>query len=431
MKYIRLIPYLVCIMLFSVHSASAQERQALSVTPPLFQLSALPGDIWQSSVKVVNSNRYPLTVYTEVVNFKPVGESGQGSFVPLVNTAEKTTLASWISASEGPHVVPPEQSKDISFIVEIPNDAPPGGHYAAILVSTEPPETTDALSVKASQAVTSLFFVRIEGDVEEAGTIREFRALDSFLARPNAEFSLRFENKGNVHLQPRGDIVITNMWGTERGVIPVNYQTHFGNVLPESIRDFRFTWRSDFSITDIGRYKAIATLAYGEDGIKSTSATTYFWVIPLRGTLITLLAFASFIALVVYMVKAYVRRMLVLAGVDIKREHFHEGDQSGTLTLGSQSTYRKVSAPIRDGVLDLRKRLHNRNEKDTMLKTVVEFIRNYKIFFISLGALIVMGVLVAAYIGGVTDEDQQYEVIIKEPGNETILEGSDIELRTE
>ena len=31
-----------------------------------------------------------------------------------------------------------------------------------------------------------------------------------------------------MHIQPQGDIKIFNMWGQERGVIPVNRQTMFG-----------------------------------------------------------------------------------------------------------------------------------------------------------------------------------------------------------
>lgn len=60
--------------------------------------------------------------------------------------------------------------------------------------------------------------MRVEGDVQEDGGIREFRAIDSFLDTPDVTFSLRFENKGNVHLQPRGNIVITNMWGQREGL---------------------------------------------------------------------------------------------------------------------------------------------------------------------------------------------------------------------
>lgn len=417
----------------TVVSAQTEDTQILSVTPPLFQLSALPGDIWQSSVKVVNGNRYPLTIYTEVVNFKATGEDGQGKFSPILNEdKDKTTLGSWINVSPGPYTIPPEQTQEISFYVEIPKNAAPGGHYAAILVETEPPQdSADKLSVRTSQVVTSLFFVRIEGDVNEEGTIREFRVTDRLVPTTNAEFSLRFENKGNVHLQPRGDIIITNMWGTQRGEIPINYQSHFGNVLPESIRDFKFSWNSEFKITDIGRYKAIATLAYGEDEIKSVTSVAYFWVVPIKGTLITLAVIISFIGLIIWMIKLYIRRMLTLAGVDIE-SHRSTRSESVESTSGHKNlekkpakiSYEVVSAPLRSGVLDLRRELSHVDESIDVFKTLFKFISQYKFFFISVCVLVGIFIISVIYIGSATDENQEYQVVIEENGDKTVLEGN-------
>lgn len=404
-------------------------KQILSVTPPLFQLSVLPGDVWQSSIKVVNGNPYPLTVYPELVNFSATGEAGQGKFLSIEESGgNNSTLAEWISIPSGPYIIPSEQTKDISFFVEAPKDASPGGHYAAILISTEPPNDDSGFSVKTSQAVTALLFMRVEGDVNEEGSIREFRAIDSFLDTPEATFSLRFENKGNVHLQPRGNVVITNMWGTERGVIPINYQTHFGNVLPQSIRDFNLTWKSDFSITDIGRYKAIVTLGYGENGIKSASAITYFWVIPVKWTLITIAILATFIALIVIMVKAYIRRMLMLAGVDVsKQRNFENEGIIKTPDVKMKQTYTRVSEPLRSGVLDLRTRLTTAEESVDIVRTVMSFIILYKWFFISICILILIFVSVTTYISKATEADKQYQVTVDEGGGVKVLDDADVE----
>ena len=427
--------FLAAIFFIAALPVHGDEGQILSVTPPLFQLSAKAGDIWQSSVKVVNANAYPLTVFTEIVNFKAEGESGQGTFLPLLGEdPDKTTLATWIHAEGGPYTIAPEQSSEIPFYIEVPKDAAPGGHYAAILVSTQPPVTEGEKqpTVLTTQAVTSLFFVRVEGDVVEKGDIREFRTVHTFLEKPDAEFSLRFENKGNVHLQPLGNIVITNMWGTERGNIPINYQTHFGNVLPNSIRDFRFTWQSDFRITDIGLYKAIATLAYGDDGVKSTTATAYFWIIPVKATLITIAVLAVFISLIVWMVKSYVRRMLTLAGVDVTAQRA-EAVQTVTHevevpkpTRKQRITYRDVSAPLRDGVLDLRRELSTVDESIDVIKTVGQFIVRYKTFFISVCVLIGIFVVSVLYISRATDTDQEYTVIINEGDTQKTFQGEDI-----
>lgn len=405
--------------------------QSLSVTPPLFQLSVDPGDNWQSSIKVINVNAYDLTVYAEVVNFEPEGEQGRGRFIPSFGEEDDHTLASWITISNGPYHVPAEQSKEINFVVDVPKDAAPGGHFAAILISTEPPSQGDeAYVLRTSQTVTSLFFVRIEGDIVESATIREFTMKDSFVDEPNAEFFLRFENKGNVHLQPRGSIVITNMWGKERGVVPVNYRTRFGNVLPESIREFTFAWKGEGSITEIGRYKAVATLAYGEAGVKSVSATTYFWVIPIKATLITVAAIIAFILFVTWAIKLYVRRMLSLAGINVeavrqKNTMVQEVTEQEVETK-RRIRAREVAAPLAIGARDLSTRLKGVHTLIDVIKTFTGFVVHYKVFFGSVFVIIVGFVGITLYIAEGTKADRPYAITIPSPEGDTIVDSEEI-----
>ncbi len=429
MKRITIFVFIV-LALLGANCVYAQSGQMLSVTPPLFQISVEPGSVWQSSIKVVNGNPYELTVYAEVVNFVPYGESGQGKFVPIINSdADKTTLAEWIEISPGPHRIAPEQTDEVPFFIEVPKDAPPGGHFAAVLISTEPPTSTGSpLAVKTSQAITSLFFLRIEGDVLEKGSIREFRALDTMVNAPEAEFSLRFENKGNVHIQPRGNIVITNMWGKERGIIPVNSQSHFGNVLPESIRDFRFTWKGERSISEIGRYKAEATLGYGSNGVKTEVATTYFYVIPLKATAITLIALISFIALITWMIRTYIRHMLALAGVDPDEVRSKRTKAESPLARAvEKTTYRTVAAPIRRGANDLSSRLHHVTEFLDVVKTIALFMWNYKKFFVTIALLIAAFVGVVLYINDASKSATDYEITIEEGDRSRVLTDDEIQ----
>lgn len=408
----------------------AQETQVLSVTPPLFQVAVNPGDVWQSMVKVINSNAYDLRVYAQVVNFAPTGESGQGEFVPILEGDEvKATLAEWIELSAGPYVINPEQSAEIPFTVSVPNDASPGGHFAAILISTEEPKAeTGGPAMLTTQTVTSLFFVRVNGDIDERGNVREFSVGNTFVDVPEAEFSLRFENKGNVHLRPRGVITITNMWGTERGVIPINNHTNYGNVLPASIRDFRFTWKGEQSITDIGRYKALAVLTYGEDGIKSADSVVYFWVIPVKATLITLGILIAFIAFITWAIRRYVRRMLALAGVDVATmEHVGTAHTIHDYRDVRMNTYRTVAAPLKVGAEDLRDRLRERRRFIDGPIAIVEFVWSYKLFFISVMVLVGGFVGAVLYISDASETNREYEVRIQEGDQERILQSDDIE----
>lgn len=419
----------LCVLGFGVTPrVHAQTAQMLTVTPPLYQISVNPGQLWQSTLKVVNSNEYPLTVYAEVVNFEAQGEAGQGKFIPIVgDTSERATLAEWIEIGAGPYVIPPEQTIDLSFFVEVPTDAPPGGHFAAILVSTEPPQIDDdMIALKTSQAITSLFFMRVEGDVVEKGDVREFTVLDRSLELPEAQFSLRFENKGNVLLQPRGAIIITNMWGKERGVIPINSQTHFGNVLPKSIRNFNFTWKGEKSLTEIGRYRAEVSLAYGESGSQSAHAITYFWIIPIRATLFTLLAIGLFVAAVTWMVRRYIHNMLILAGVDVDAERARAREERDERKNAARTVRRNAILPLEVGAKEFQQRLIGRSALFEVPGAILQFIWQYKVFFGSVLFLIASFIAIVLYVSDAAEGTKDYEVTITEGGTPRTLTDDEV-----
>ena len=411
--------------------AFAQSSLTLSVTPTLFEMSANPGQIWESSVKVVNNNAFDITVFPSVVNFRPQGETGQGQLLPVLEAStEGTTLAEWIELSSDPITIPKEQSKTIPFTVMVPEDASPGGHFAAILVSTNPPENEN-LAVKTAQVVTSLFFVRVSGDVIEKGDIRSFSATQRFVQKPEATFALRFENKGNVHLQPQGDITILNMWGKERGKIPINYRTHFGNVLPGSIRKFDFSWSGEQSISDIGRYKAVVSLAYGIDQKQFSTRSTYFWVIPVKSLLITLGSFLVLVFGVLWGVKLYVRRMLSLAGVptggfhaEVEERHSHEHEPTeGDITITS---YRSIAAPVHLGLKDLRARFANREGIIGKIRALLGFVSAYRLFFAGVTIFVIAVVALVLYISDVTNDKKSYDITIDNPDAEVSMTSEEI-----
>ncbi len=295
---------------------NAQDGQGLSISPALFEMAATRDQAWQSSLRVVNPNPFPLTVYADVVNFAPRGEGGDGMFLPPESSGDGSTLAEWITLGETTVTIPAERTFDIPFSLNVPSDAAPGGHFAAFTVSTRPPESVaGATALRTAQVVSSLFFVRVAGEVREEAAVREFRSEQRFLTRPEVTFSLRVENLGNVHVRPQGDITITNMWGQERGVVPINRYSHFGNVLPDSIRKFSFSWRGEWSLSDIGRYKAIVTLAYGESERRFITSTTYFWVVPVVPVTVALAVIIGLVAILVFLIRLYVRHLLAAAGV--------------------------------------------------------------------------------------------------------------------
>ncbi len=419
-KIIRLI--VICCLLLPVIS-NAQESLTLSVSPTLFEMTANPAQNWTSSVRIINGNPYDIAVYVDVLNFAPQGESGQVKFLPLLVTeSEGETLAEWIKPDFKEVTVPAEQVLEIPFVISVPDDAPPGGHFAAILVGTKSLNSGGRKSqVQTAQVVTSLVFLRVTGDVIEDGFVREFRSAKFIVEKPEMDFELRFENKGNVQILPQGDIRIFNMWGQERGIIPINKQTMFGNVLPDQIRKYTFKWEGDWSLSDTGRYSAIVTLAYGEEDRQFASSKTSFWVIPWKILLIILTILFLIITLVTWAIKIYIKKMLSMAGVS--------SNPQVTKGYSVQKINRKVSivAPIEEGILDLRNSFRASDTWSQKFLSITTFMSRYRLFF--LVSIVVVGVLVmiALYVRSASVSERPYQVVIDGVNDGSVISSEQME----
>lgn len=408
----RLLPFVTALVLllgiFSVVEAQAPTL-TLSISPSLFDMSVNPGQEWRSSLKVINVNDYDLTVYVDVVNFLPQGESGDGRFVPIdASETSGSTLAEWFVINKEPIVIPREQTYEIPIAVRVPFDAAPGGHFAAIMVGTKPINTEPGQAqVQTSQMITSLFFARVAGDIKEVGIIREFTAQSSWLSKPEATFNLRFENKGNVHLQPQGDIRITNMWGQERGVIPINQSTQFGNVLPESIRKFTFSWKGEWSFSDIGRYTAEVTLAYGTGDRQFASSKTNFWVIPVKLLLVIVISLTVFGLIVTWLVRLYVSRVLSLAGIDIN-EYRQTGHKN---TLPKRHVTRaSIHKPVADGWRWWLGTLSQDQTLTQKLKRIFDVIKVHKLVIFAIISVLAFLSFIVFFVMSANKDYRSYEI---------------------
>lgn len=425
-------------VVFPLTPVLAASGLSFSVTPTIFDMAAMPGQAWNSAVKVVNNNPYDLTIYASVVNFVPQGERGHGAFLPISETDEAQTLAEWMTVSAEPFVIPQESSVSIPVNISVPSDASPGGHYAAIMVGTRPPVESGKIEIKTSQIITSLFFVRIAGDVVERGEVRTFRTGSWFAGKPEMNFEVRFENKGNVHLLPRGEIKVLNMWGRERGIIPINHETNFGNVLPESVRQFDFTWRGEASLLDIGRYRAELTLAYGEEEQKFVTRSVAFWVIPLKPVLLFVIGFALAAWLITRSVRAYVRYMLRMSGIDPDQPQsgarpryvLNQGDVriERTRRVDAEVEDRQpvvaINAPVRAGFIDLKARLAGVHAVLDVVKVLWRFVQSYPRFFLSAAGFVALFVVSWVYVANVTQSQRDYEVTI-DSGNQPVTLSSE------
>ncbi len=209
-------------------------------------------------------------------------ETGIEDFVPLeggsninfVGRAEGlTTAADWISLDV------PEQfemahaeGRQVKYTIRAPDDAEPGSHFSVVFFKAL--KKDDQGQLKVGTRVGILFFITIPGNYEQKGQIESFEA-PGFVDSGPVPFTLHFKNTGTVHYEPKGTIVVKNMFGRIAGEVPVQGQV----VLPTGARDINAAWPASRFL--MGKYTATVAIYDGE-GNELTAQAVDFWAFPVN-----------------------------------------------------------------------------------------------------------------------------------------------------
>jgi hypothetical protein len=290
-----LIPFLGLLLMTLVFLPKGAD--ALTISPPYFDYSLNPGDTVLDVIKLYNEGSWPETYYPIVMNFGAADdEAGTPQFYSAEEDAMGRGLAQWITVDTAPITIQPQERVNLQFSINIPKGetVQPGGHYGAILMSTEPP-TIKGSGVGVSSQLSSIMLVRVSGEVREVGSIAEFGFSNPqvWFNHLPVDFFMRFENSGNVHLRPTGNLIIENWYG--RDVANVKVNSEFRSVLPMSIRKFDFGWtkvdenslqtmsslEKELKNFALGKYTARLVLNYGSTNQVLTDVRE-FYVWPWR-----------------------------------------------------------------------------------------------------------------------------------------------------
>ncbi len=277
------------------------KAQALTANPKV-ELNGDPGTNVTSSIKLTNEERQSRTYYVAFENFNAQDETGTPSF-----TTRKEGLSTWIKSQET-ITLGPGETAELPLEISIPQDAEPGGHFAGAFFSIEPPQLEqDKGKIAIGTRLGSLILLRVNGEFVQNATILEFGTTGKkkvFTQIP-IQFYYRFQNTGDDHQKPLGDIQINNTFGRNIKLLSAN--TVDGSVLPKSIRRFTSVWTQQGGglkqepVVDIvmppkmpfwptvkeqwnnfafGRYTAKLKVVYGTKELKSTNSEFVFYIIP-------------------------------------------------------------------------------------------------------------------------------------------------------
>jgi hypothetical protein len=288
-------------MLISGGVSHAQNAINVKVQPALFEQTINPGDQFQTSITVTNLDSVSRQFSVGVQDISGMNDAGEPIFAS--STVPQYSVSSWVSLGATAVTIPAGGNVSIPFTITVPKGAQPGGHYGAIFVSYG----TGRPAVNGSGLaydIGALIELRIAGNATEQAEIKEFSTDKSLYQTPTVTFTASVANEGNVLLQPRGPIDITNIFGQKVGTVILNDEG--GSIFPGSQRSFTALWGgSGFAF---GQFTAVTTLNYGDTENKTISAATSFWVIPIIPIAVVLVSIIFFILIFVWALRAYVRK---------------------------------------------------------------------------------------------------------------------------
>lgn len=261
-----------------------------AISPTSIDVNVLPGSTVSRDVTIANRLGQTITVDFRTEDF--AGSQDPASPAVLMGSEDSPVGAKrWLKPEVDNVVINQGESISIRVEITVPDDAEPGGHYAALMASFSTAAGPQQTGVRAVSQVGCFFLIKVAGAISEQGTLSQ-PEISGLSRTVPVKIGLIFSNQGNVHVKPSGMLLIKNIFGRTVAEIPVAEWT----VLPEASRRTEVSWDPSLPF---GRYTAEARINFGDDS-KEQITSTSFWVFPLK-VLVPLIVFLAGLGVLTYL----------------------------------------------------------------------------------------------------------------------------------
>jgi hypothetical protein len=351
--------------IFSFPNSILASNISFSISPQKFEWDFFPGENRESKITISNRSETALPISVRTLTFDAAEDTGNMIFVSDGDIEESPGL--WFDFLQPDFILEPKEKRELSFKINIPREASPGGYSAFIIF--EPRLPSHYFEVGAARAIPAIgapvlisvkslyldleekddleivefsslkedrmaFFEGALGSIEKVLTPKaeamEQRNVQAVRGKPSS-FILRIRNNSTYHLRPEGTATIRNVFNRKVGEIYIPGQT----ILPGRTRAFNvdfspeshFTYRwlpegvSSFLNERIfaGRYKVDLNLysPYISGSLDSVARGGYSMVLYSIPKMLILLLLA-FMVLLLFLIKKR-ERLIPAVKIFIKR----------------------------------------------------------------------------------------------------------------
>ena len=270
MKKLRVI---ICVAIYAVMTVlcvggvyAEGVDSSLTFGPTAQRISLKPGESYRSSVIVSNpaTSESDLKFMLYVTPYSVANEEYDPVFGEV---GTYTQIADWIVLDKTEGILKPNDNMEIGFTIKVPEDAPAGGQYAAIVaqnITGLDGESGGGVQISSIGAVASVVVADVAGQTREYGEIFE-NNVPSFVMSAPFVASAGVKNTGNVHTDAKSVLQVWPLFSDEEIYTNEESEDNTQLILPDTTRYFLNTWE-DVPAVGIFRVRQTVTI-FGETAV--------------------------------------------------------------------------------------------------------------------------------------------------------------------
>lgn len=274
---------------------------SLGISPISHEVQLRPGHAITGSFRVMNPSKSQtqLEYRISVVPYSIAGDSYKADFD---RHSSLTQLSQWITLTRDSGTLDPGEGVDIGYIINVPQDAPPGGQYAAFLaeIVNDTDISSTSMSIATSARIASLLYATVDGELHSEGFILH-NDIQKFIFNESLKVSAVVKNTGNIHLPATYTIEVYPLFSDEE-VYTNAEKPQTVTILPGTQYLSQVAWEES---PQLGIFRVRQTIAFGAE--TSTKEKLVF-LCPSWFFVAVMIFFSLCIVWIVY--RIYIRRKL-------------------------------------------------------------------------------------------------------------------------